>query len=79
LPVILSRVPGNNDFTEMGLSHCWSAGKEDVDGFAGVIEEWAADCGKGRTSNHRQIAESQFSQDACFGAVVREYESRNEL
>ncbi|MDB6006254.1 MAG: glycosyl transferase, partial [Prosthecobacter sp.] len=76
LPVILSRVPGNNDFTEMGLSHCWSAGKEDVDGFADVIEEWAVDCGLGRSSNHRQIAESRFSQDACFGAVVREYEGK---
>ncbi|MDB6005404.1 MAG: hypothetical protein JWR15_2391 [Prosthecobacter sp.] len=74
LPVILSRVPGNNDFTEMGLSHCWSAAKEDVDGFAEVIGAWAADCGKGRASNHRQIAESRFSQEACFGALVREYE-----
>lgn len=74
LPVILSRVPGNNDFTEMGLSHCWSAAKEDVDGFAGAIGQWAADCGNARPSNHRQIAESRFSQEACFGAVVREYE-----
>ena len=74
LPVILSQVPGNNDFTEMGLSHCWSAAKEDVDGFAQVIEQWAKDCGNARPSNHRQIAESRFSQDACFGALVREYE-----
>lgn len=74
LPVILSRVPGNNDFTEMGLSHCWSAGKEDVDGFAEVIGQWAQDCALGRVSNHRQIAESRFSQDACFGAIEREYE-----
>jgi hypothetical protein len=74
LPVILSRVPGNNDFTEMGLSHCWSAAKEDVDGFADVIGQWARDCGLGRLSNHRQIAEGKFSQDACFGALEREYE-----
>ena len=74
LPVILSRVPGNNDFTEMGLSHCWSAGKEDVDGFAEVIGQWAQDCGLGRVSNHREIAETRFSQEACFGAIVREYE-----
>ncbi|WP_395731038.1 glycosyltransferase [Prosthecobacter sp.] len=76
LPVILSRVPGNNDFMEMGLSHCWSAGKEDVDGFAKVIGQWAQDCGQGRASNHRQIAESRFSQEACFGAIVREYEQK---
>lgn len=76
LPVILSRVPGNNDFTEMGLSHCWSAGKEDVDGFARVIGEWAQDCELERPSNHRQIAESKFSQEACFGAIVRAYEEK---
>ncbi|MBN8417862.1 MAG: glycosyltransferase [Verrucomicrobia bacterium] len=74
LPVILSQVPGNNDFTEMGLSHCWSAGREDVDGFAEVIGQWAMDCEMGRVSNHREIAETRFSQEACFGAVVREYE-----
>ncbi len=76
LPVILSQVPGNNDFTEMGLSHCWSAGKEDVDGFADVIGQWAMDCELARPSNHRQIAESRFSQVACFGAIVREYEQK---
>jgi len=75
LPVILSQVPGNNDFTEMGLSHCWSAGKEDVDGFASVIGQWAADRQAARPSNHRQVAESRFSQAACFGALEREYES----
>ena len=74
LPVILSQVPGNNDFTEMGLSHCWSAAKEDVDGFAEVIGQWAQDRALARPSNHRQIAESRFSQAACFGAVEREYE-----
>jgi len=75
LPVILSRVPGNNDFVEMGLSHCWSAAKEDVDGFAEAMGKWAEDCGKARPSNHRLIAEAKFSQEACFGALVREYGS----
>lgn len=76
LPVILSQVPGNSDFTEMGLSHCWLAGKEDVDGFAEVIGQWARDRERVRPSNHRQIAESRFSQEACFGAVEREYEQK---
>ena len=76
LPVILSQVPGNNDFTEMGLSHCWTAGKEDADGFAEVIGQWAHDCGLGRVSNHRQIAETRFSQEACFGAIAWEYEQK---
>ncbi len=75
LPVILSRVPGNNDFVEMEVSHCWSAAKEDVDGFADAIGKWAEDCGNARPSNHRQVAEEKFSQEACFGALVSEYES----
>jgi glycosyltransferase involved in cell wall biosynthesis len=79
LPVILSQVPGNLDFTQMGLSHCWSAPKEDVNAFATAIEQWAADCNKARPSNHRQIAESNFSQDACFGALVHEYATQLDL
>ncbi|WP_395744977.1 glycosyltransferase [Prosthecobacter sp.] len=79
VPVILSRVPGNQDFVEMGLSHCWSAAKEDVGGFAEAIGKWAEDCGKARPSNHRQVAEERFSQEACFGALVKEYESTREL
>lgn len=76
LPVILSQAPGNNDFLDMGLSHCWSAAKEDADGFARVIGEWVEDCGEKRPSNHRQVAEERFSQGACFGGLVREYEKR---
>ncbi|OYW76493.1 MAG: hypothetical protein B7Z37_08650 [Verrucomicrobia bacterium 12-59-8] len=76
LPVILSQVPGNNDFTEMGLSHCWSAAKENGDGFADVIGQWVQDRELVRPSNHREIAESRFSQAACFGAVEREYEQK---
>lgn len=76
LPVILSQVPGNIDFTKMGLSHCWSAPKEDVSGFANVIEQWARDREPSRPSNHRQVAETKFSQEACFGALVHEYEQK---
>jgi len=75
LPVILSEVPGNLDFVRMGLSHCWSAGKEDASGFGKAIENWALDHPLNRSSNHREIAETRFSQAACFGALVREYEA----
>lgn len=75
LPIILSAVPGNLDFIEAGLTHCWSAGREDVAGFAAAMEKWAADCALARPSNHRSIAESRFSQAACFGALVREYQN----
>lgn len=75
LPLILSEVPGNQDFVQMGLSHCWSAGKEDAAGLGAAIERWAQDHTAGRVSNHREIAEQRFSQSACFGALVHEYEA----
>lgn len=73
LPVVLSEVPGNLDFIKMGLSHCWSAPKETPDAIALAIQTWAGDLAAGRPSNHRKTAEMQFSQEACFGALVREY------
>lgn len=74
LPVILSEVSGNQDFIDMGLSHCWSAPKESPEPIAKAIEAWIKDLDAGRPSNHRKTAEVKFSQDACFGAVVKEYE-----
>lgn len=75
LPVILSQVPGNLDFVEMGLSHCWSAQKEDAPGFAEAITAWLQDHTAQRVRNHRQTAETRFSQEACFGAILREHET----
>ncbi|MBX7209247.1 MAG: glycosyltransferase [Verrucomicrobiaceae bacterium] len=73
VPVILSEVPGNLDFIQMGLSHCWSAPKEAPDQIGAAISQWVADLPMARASNHRQTAESRFSQEACFGALVAEY------
>jgi glycosyltransferase involved in cell wall biosynthesis len=75
LPLILSQVPGNMDFVQMGLSHAWSAPKEAPIGIAAQIVQWAQDHVLQRTSNHREIAEKCFSQSACFGTLVMEYES----
>lgn len=75
LPLILSEVPGNMDFVQMGLSHCGSAGKEDPVGIASAIESWVQDRPMARPSNHRETAEKRFSQSACFGALVLEYET----
>jgi glycosyltransferase involved in cell wall biosynthesis len=75
LPVILSDAPGNRDFLKMGLSHAWSGPVESVEGFSTAIASWAADRADHRECNHRAVAEMRFSQEACFGALVREYES----
>jgi glycosyltransferase involved in cell wall biosynthesis len=76
LPVILTEVPGNVDFIQMGLSHCWSAHVESAGEIGRAIEKWAADLAAHRPSNHRQTAENRFSQESCFGALVREYETQ---
>lgn len=74
LPVILTESPGNTDFLEAGLSHLWSGAKEHPESIAAAIGQWATDRAKGRPSNHRAIAESRFSQEACFGRILSEYE-----
>jgi glycosyltransferase involved in cell wall biosynthesis len=73
LPVILTEVPGNLDFMAMGLSHAWSAPKEDPSQIAGAIRLWAEDLSAKRPRNHREAAQSRFSQEACFGAIVSAY------
>lgn len=74
LPVILSEVPGNMDFINMGLSHSWHAPGGDPELMGEAIVKWAADMP--RSSNHRLIAQNRFSQEACFGKVVAEYRSK---
>jgi glycosyltransferase involved in cell wall biosynthesis len=76
LPVILSAAPGNLDFLKMELSHCWSAPPEDPARMGEAIIKWALDHSAGRPSNHRAVAESRFSEDSCFGAIVAEYRSQ---
>ena len=76
LPVILTEAPGNLDFIHMGLTHCWSAPKESPEQMAVAIEKWAGDLPVRRSSNHRRTAESRFSQEVCFGALVREYQAQ---
>ena len=75
LPVILSDVPGNRDFLHIGLSHCWSGALEQPATFTKAITAWLEDRKKPRACNHRATAEDRFSQAACFGAIVREYQA----
>lgn len=75
LPIILSEAPGNLDFVRMGLSHCWSAPVGAGESMAEAIQNWAADCPRERASNHRGMVETRFSEDVCFGALIREYEN----
>ncbi len=74
LPVILSESPGNLDFLDIGLSHCWSAPKENSELMGEAIVKWVTE--QPRPSNHRATAENRFSQETCFGTVVVEYQSR---
>ncbi|MCE9518308.1 MAG: glycosyltransferase family 4 protein [Verrucomicrobia bacterium] len=74
LPVIVSEALGNLDFLNLGLSHCWSAPKENPELMGQAIMKWAT--GQPRPSNHRVTAEHRFSQETCFGAVVAEYQSQ---
>lgn len=75
LPVILSDAPGNRDLFSQPLSHCWTAGVGDVEGFARNIIDWHDRLAGDATSavNHRELARAQFDvRDRC-GAVLRLY------
>ena len=76
LPVILSEAPGNVDFLHMDLSHAWSGPVENHLGMGAAITRWALDHATQRPCNHRALAQSRFSQESCFGAVVKAYESQ---
>lgn len=74
LPVIVTAAPGTSNISRGGLSHCWTAGCGDVNGFAAAIDAWLLDAASGRPINHRQVAEERFSIAVLFGAVLELYE-----
>jgi glycosyltransferase involved in cell wall biosynthesis len=75
LPIVSSRAPGTADIDKAGLSHCWTAEAGDLEGFEAAISALLEDLPKQRPSNHRELALRRFSPEACYGAVLDEYES----
>ncbi len=74
LPLILTDVPGNRDFLNLGLSHAWSSPAGDHEALAGAMTQWINDISKKRPCNHREIAENRFSFDFCYGKIVDLFE-----
>jgi glycosyltransferase involved in cell wall biosynthesis len=75
LPVVSSRAPGTADIDKAGLSHCWSAPAGDIAGFESAITQLLEDLPNQRPSNHRELALRRFSPEACYGAVLSEYQA----
>jgi glycosyltransferase involved in cell wall biosynthesis len=75
LPIVSSRAPGTADIDKAGLSHCWTAEAGDVAGFEAAFAAWLEDRALGRPSNHRELALGRFSPEACYGAVLSEYQA----
>jgi glycosyltransferase involved in cell wall biosynthesis len=73
LPIVSSIAPGTADIDRAGLSHCWTAEAGDVAGFEAALTALIDDLPQARTSNHRELAVSRFSPEACYGAVLGEY------
>jgi glycosyltransferase involved in cell wall biosynthesis len=73
LPIVSSRAPGTADIDQAGLSHCWSARAGDVAGFEAALAALLEDLPRARPSNHRELALTRFSPEACYGAVLGEY------
>jgi len=76
LPLVSSTGPGMSDIGQGGLSHCWTATVGDVKGFTQAISALVQDLSQGRPNNHRQIAETRFGPERCYGAVLKAYQSQ---
>ncbi|MCX6934753.1 MAG: glycosyltransferase family 4 protein [Verrucomicrobia bacterium] len=76
LPIVSSTGPGMSDIGHAGLSHCWTAGVEDVPGFTRALQDWLEDLPRHRPSNHREVAVGRFSPSKCLGAVLAAYRHR---
>ena len=74
LPLILSRAPGNLDFATLGLDHVYWAPPRDPAKLATAIQDWAQRIsGHGEKSNHRAIAEGQFSLETGYARLLTAY------
>jgi glycosyltransferase involved in cell wall biosynthesis len=73
LPLILTNVPGNREFLNLGLSHIWSVPDGDTEALANAIDAWVVDRANRPPSNHAAVAEKIFSYDACYSKVLKTY------
>jgi UDP-glucose:(heptosyl)LPS alpha-1,3-glucosyltransferase len=76
LPLVSSTGPGMSDIGHGGLSHCWTAAVGDVKGFTQAFTSLVNDLTQGRPNNHREIAETRFSPERCYGAILKAYQSQ---
>lgn len=76
LPLVSSTGPGMSDIGNGGLSHCWTAPVGDVRGFTQSISAMVYDLTQSRPNNHRQIAETRFSPEHCYGEVLKAYRTQ---
>ncbi len=73
LPVILTRAPGNNKFSQHGLSDISWCERGDPAGIAEAISVTCRAIRGGHPPNHRAVAERDFSADGCYDRVLAEY------
>lgn len=75
LPVILSRAPGNTEFANYGLDQVHWAPPGDREALAEAILDWHRKSMSGSNmSNHRAIAEEQFSLETGYARLFAAYQ-----
>jgi glycosyltransferase involved in cell wall biosynthesis len=78
LPTILTDVPGNRTFQEFPLDQIWYG--NDEESLAPAIESWHHAAQREQPPNHRDVARTQFSADACFERITALYsQARNRV
>lgn len=75
LPIIHSDAPGTSDLLQYPLSHRWSAGPGEVEGFAQAMVAWHDRLRHAHVNvcNHRQIARERFDVRKSYGEVLGLY------
>lgn len=76
LPIVSSTGLGMSDIGQGNLSHCWTSTVGNAKGFTQAISALLTDLGQGRLNNHRQIAETRFSPDRCYGSILKAYRTQ---
>jgi len=75
LPLVLTDVPGNRDFFDLGLSHLTSAPPGNPLTLAKALEQAIDSIRSTKVTNHREIAMRSFSEDLCFEKILVLYKT----
>ncbi len=73
LPIVIARCPGNGDFAQIGLSHCFTYDVGDYLFMEKMLDEALMAVNSNVIPNHSDIALQLYSEQVCFPKVEQLY------